>query len=372
MAHPLALIALLLAAADAPPAPEASIPDLKPDVSQPDAPDPSKNPLPERARAANAGWEEGRREALAERMRKGETAFARAEAARRLGTLGDRVVIPVLMEGLKDKEEDVREAAGLSLVKLSGKPEIPMLIELLKHDVLEVREQANARLKVLVYQHFGPVHLKEEYDATAKRAADWWQANEATLSIPVPEPKPGEYDPGKDRENPRAILERAQVPVQVPRLVDALTAGDASLRGAAALTLGELRDVSVFPDLVKGLGDPESTVRVQTAISLGRLGHPQAIPSLVEGLKDPNLRVRDACLEALETLARPFMNRHDTEGFQLGHYDRYREAPVKRWEAWWEANKDRNDIRYFDLFRPDVVPKRREDVGPLAPGPGPK
>ncbi len=351
---------------------EPAIPDLKAEVPPGNPPDPSKASEPERARAAVREWAEGSREGLVERFRKASTAFARAEAARRLGALSDRTVVSVLMEGLKDPEEIIREACGVSLAKIAGKDEIPILIQLLKHDVLEVREQANARLKVLVYVHFGSVHRKEEFDATAKRAADWWQANKEKLELPVVEPKVPDYDPKKDRETPREILDRAQIPIEVARLSDALEGGDPEVRGAAAVVLGELRDTSVFPKMVKNLKAAESTVRVQTANGLGRLGHPSAIPELIGGLEDENLRVRDACLEALETLARPFVNKNDTLGVQVGHYDRFREAPVQRWRAWWEANKDRNEIRYFDLFRPDMPLKKREDIGPLAPGPGPK
>jgi len=89
-----------------------------------------------------------------------------------------------------------------------------------------------------------------------------------------------------------------------PAAVIALTRDDAaSVRGAAARTLGRLELDAAIPALVGLLAnDAETTVRADAAQALGRIGDPDCADALREALGDPQRAVASAAANALLAL----------------------------------------------------------------------
>lgn len=87
-------------------------------------------------------------------------------------------------------------------------------------------------------------------------------------------------DPRLQEQSARA-LGQSRDPRAIPPLRDALTAKDAGLRAAAALSLGVLRNQAPLNDLIALLSDDgNSMVREAAAQALGLIGSTKALPAL--------------------------------------------------------------------------------------------
>jgi len=149
------------------------------------------------------------------------------------------------------------------------------------------------------------------------------------------------------------------------RLVKDLSARSWELRCNAAEDLGDLGDPRAIPHLLKALADPVGAVRYAAAGALGRLGDPSVAPYLIECLENPgfgtpapiyealgNLRVKEAIPHLIRGLrdedqrTRGVANNAlmvttgRSQGFKPSGPPEAREEAVRKWEEWWEENKD--------------------------------
>lgn len=102
----------------------------------------------------------------------------------------------------------------------------------------------------------------------------------------------------RDLRDPADTVE--QDPSVVSALIERLTDTHASVRRAAASSLGSLRAHRAVPALATALADKSWEVRVAAAEALGGIQDAKAIPALVKLLADENANVREAGIDALQ------------------------------------------------------------------------
>lgn len=91
-----------------------------------------------------------------------------------------------------------------------------------------------------------------------------------------------------------------------PYLAELLAGGSASERHLAAVALGHMRSIRVFPDLRRALDDGDDELVAAAARALGQLGDTRATPPLIELLRsDRQWFVRVAAAAALGNLEDP-------------------------------------------------------------------
>ncbi len=161
-----------------------------------------------------------------------------------LGEIGDASAVPVLIERLKDKDEDknVREWVIQVLGEIGDASAVPVLIERLK-----------------------------DKDTSIRRGA--------ALALGY-------------------IRDASVVPVLIERLKDK----DMEMRLRTAQALGEIGDASAVPSLVKSLKDKFWEVRKYVVQALGEIGDASAVPHLIEVLGDRNKYVREYGALALKEI----------------------------------------------------------------------
>lgn len=89
-----------------------------------------------------------------------------------------------------------------------------------------------------------------------------------------------------------------------PTLRAALSSPDSSVRSAAAMSIGRLRDPRGIPLLVPRLRDPDSLVQTNTAFALGLLGDTSAVQTLIDRARDPQGVSGSAAMELITAVAR--------------------------------------------------------------------
>jgi hypothetical protein len=94
-------------------------------------------------------------------------------------------------------------------------------------------------------------------------------------------------------------LSRQRDPKNVSLLTEALKDSDAEVRQQAVFALGQLRDARAVDPLITALKDADPEVRERAAHSLGMLRDSRAIDPLIAALKDPNADVRQQAVFAL-------------------------------------------------------------------------
>ena len=82
-------------------------------------------------------------------------------------------------------------------------------------------------------------------------------------------------------------------------VAEALKDSDADVRKQAAYALGQLRDNRAVDPLIAALKDADPEVRQQAAHGLGQLRDPRAVDALIAALKDANAEVRQQAVFAL-------------------------------------------------------------------------
>lgn len=88
-------------------------------------------------------------------------------------------------------------------------------------------------------------------------------------------------------------------PKYVNLIAEALKDSDADVRQQAAFALGQIRDKSAIDPLMVALKDTDPEVRPQAAHALGQLRDPRAVDALIAALKDSNAEVRQQVVFAL-------------------------------------------------------------------------
>lgn len=113
--------------------------------------------------------------------------------------------------------------------------------------------------------------------------------------------------------------------------------------------LARTRETRAGEILAQCLLDPKKyygKTRIRLILSVQDLGDPTAIPALIEALRDPSPQVRAIAASALEKLTKHSI---PVKGSSAGSSEmawlnaplHAREATVKEWQQWWEANKGR-------------------------------
>jgi len=191
--------------------------------------------------ALPASAEESVRE-LAQTFRTEKNSLRRIEAARKLGALGARArgIVPILLDGLRDRKPTVAAAAARALGRIGDVSALPHLIRLLDTTppaLQGAREQAAGALGRL----------------------------------------------GDKRAVPALVRAMFRKPA-ILNAVDALAAVE---QGRAIATIA------------RALRRPKITLRVRCIQVLGRLGLPEAIPQLSRQLKEKDSRLVTAALRAM-------------------------------------------------------------------------
>jgi len=201
----------------------------------------------------------------------------RASAARRLGEMGPRAAsaVPALAALLGDQSEVgdgdlLGEKAGRALGKVGG-PAADALLEAVSSKDPYVR---NAAIQGLAFttdsRATGPLH-KALHDAVER--VRW----SAALSLGY--------------RNDRTAASELVALLRSDR--------SATVRGAAATTLGVTKTKGSVDGLVAALRDRDASVRESAALGLGSIGDPRGVPPLIALLRDKMPGVRLAATGSL-------------------------------------------------------------------------
>lgn len=201
--------------------------------------------------------------------------WTRAHALRILGELKVPGSVPTLLNGLGDRDPDVRNVAARSLGRMKLQAAEEALVELLgKHD-----QAVSARIAAICIEmgpRTAPLLIRTLREAPPK--ARFWAAR---------------------------ILGEIRDPRATRALGDALVDKDPDVRSAAIWALGMIADRSTASLAEPLLRDPVWYVRAHAAEALGRIGDPNSVPSIAEALKDRSWWVRKNALDALVHLGEP-------------------------------------------------------------------
>jgi HEAT repeat protein len=201
----------------------------------------------------------------------------RAEAATALGKLKQTDAVPPLMKAIqRDPDRTVRANGLQSLYCLAGQEQEPFFLEIFKND-LSVRAEVANILGITA----SPEACSALMDSLQNGG---WPARAAVIQALG--------DTG-DRRATTPLIE--------------LLNGEASVasRSAAATALGRLCDPAAIPALQKTLEDRIVSIRQEAAWALGHIGNTSAAPALSRALSHDNFEVQFAASFALaETGAR--------------------------------------------------------------------
>ena len=252
---------------------------------------------------------------------KEENFFARSKAAMALGYIPP--AIPILIQVLEDKNDDMHAIAALALGNISSADEnvIQALIAALKDEDWRVRINAAEALGKI-----GPA-AKQAIPALVALLKNWDREKnnqsysyllsvaEDSLASIGPPAIPAliealKFDSPYNGINllPQAsrVLIKIGLPA-VPALIKALKDEDLTTRREAASTLGAIGDPHATPALIAALKDEDSDVRCFAAVALGQIGDHLAIPPLQKMIReDPDLFCRQRAQEAFDKIMEKF------------------------------------------------------------------
>ena len=212
--------------------------------------------------------------ALIARLKDADSEVRRA-AAYALGKRQDRIAFDPLIEALQDQVPAVRIAAAYGLMHLGDERAIPLLITCLDDEVENVRMSVASCLGDLS-THPADLLLDLLHDPVRS----------AQARAPIAWTLQG--------------FEDARI---VPALLQTLADESGDVRGLAAESLGQLRDLRAVEPLLALLDtDQDGEVRWQTAIALGHLGDKRALEPLIAALGDPASIAREGAAQGLACL----------------------------------------------------------------------
>jgi HEAT repeat protein len=233
-----------------------------------------------------------------------------AEALWKIEKTPASILLPVLLDALKDKEAGVRALAPpvIALLGSKAKPALPLLVQLLGDKELDVKLSAIAALGEL-----GSVAKESAKDLLALTAdKDFFLlepfvgAALANLGDSVlPTLAQALADPSAERRRVAAYalgsMGRNAAPV-ADGLAKALQADDAATRILAARALGKIGPEAqkCLEKLEAALTDKEAAVRIEIALATWCVsGKPTHTGVIVKALADPSVNVREAACQAL-------------------------------------------------------------------------
>ena len=285
-------------------------------------------------------------EPLANALRDDGRATVRQSAAWALGEVkGDDAIPPLVTALRKDKQGAVRQEAAIALGKIKGLKVVDPLVDALKNDKYETtRFEAAKALREIQAGDKGLVDVvkkglgsfddgyevqsvqdevigalvKDNNIPTAefaldalKSADDEWVRWKLVHVIGASAKKVGVDAMVEELKHPSYVIRRRAAEslggFKERRVVEPLIAilenmdEMKSIRAAAAVSLGALKDERASASLLTALSDANAEIRLQAAVALGKLKDTKAIPRLSEIVEDPLEpdTVRDAAVAAL-------------------------------------------------------------------------
>ena len=283
---------------------------------------------------------------LANALRDDGRATVRQSAAWALGEVkGDDAIPPLVTALKKDKQGAVRQEAAIALGKIKGLKVVDPLVDALKNDKYETtRFEAAKALREIQAGDKGLVDVVEKglgsfddgYEVQSvqdevigalvkdnniptaefaldalKSADDEWVRWKLVHVIGASAKKVGVDAMVEELKHPSYVVRRRAAEslggFKERRVVEPLIAilenmdETKSIRAAAAVSLGALKDERASASLLTALSDPNAEIRLQAAVALGKLKDTKAIPRLSEIVEDPLEpdAVRDAAVAAL-------------------------------------------------------------------------
>jgi HEAT repeat protein len=230
----------------------------------------------------------------------------------RMGS-GAKAAAPEIIKALQDKDEDVRLEAVLALGEMgsAAKSAIPALLAVLKSDELRLLEPAVS----VTLGNIGSSAVSALKKALADKDVRLRRTGAFALGLIGPKAKSATAELSAalaDREpDVRALAARALGRVgsaaqsALPKLEAALKDKEVPVRVNAALALWQAGGrTDGLPVLKEALADKRPHIREQACAALGALGEKAApaAPALFLVLADKDARVRSACAEALGKL----------------------------------------------------------------------
>lgn len=287
---------------------------------------------------------------LERKLRSPDTAIRLAAVKELQGSI-EPTAIPFLATALRDKSDEVANAAILvlgerrtaeALNALNG-----FLKELLLSRLMPVREGDGNDLRlsnmVRAFEKFGPAAADPLISILDNRDAEMavkgsplgtWGANYAAQ-----------------------LLGTMLMPRAISALERRLNDSDAHIRGWSASSLGQPGNRSFAMHLCELLKDREEFVREKAVEALGRIGDPGALNYLTPLLEDSQWRVVQTAAKTLETLSwRPGSSRHKALlAAGLGRFDQAAEEgaaaimPILR-SIWHQYGIQRFDERNYAML----------------------
>lgn len=207
-----------------------------------------------------------------------------------LGKAGDASSISELVAALTDSMRNVREAAVLALVEISGR------------HLEQVRQQLAGCEQGLVAVTVS-AYLDDEFNDSLKRASiiilGWLGVADAV----VPLLRLLEYE-SLQQEAMAALVDIGSADPQA--LLASWPAVAGNRRACLAYVLGESGCREGLPLLQEGLRDVDSQIVRMSAYALGKIGAVQMLPDLVACLQGKSSEVQEAASQALITLGHQF------------------------------------------------------------------
>ncbi|MFO7792765.1 MAG: HEAT repeat domain-containing protein [Candidatus Saliniplasma sp.] len=237
---------------------------------------------------------------LVELLKAGDTK-ERAESAKALGILGDRLALGPLLRSLDDEDEEaVRSNVILAIGHIDSERGIEPLIECLKDDSWVIRHDA-----AIALGHIGNEEAVKALDELLEKEEDIEIKQKAVESL-------GEIGGEKAHDILMEHLDDISVEEEVikalvkidgdeilPHLAQKIKDGEKSVREAAVQGLASIGDEDSCELLVESLKDESWRIREEAAKALGELNYKDAEPKLAEALDDSNQYVVEAALESL-------------------------------------------------------------------------
>lgn len=240
----------------------------------------------------------------------GNDSHARMEAAVSLGDLGDASAVMPLIKALNDSDKYVRSESARALANIGDRRAVDPLIQALtlkenREDYEFIRSLArfaDPKSIDVLSQVISETNEKESLDRTDYiiiNLAVWGIARtKDTRAIDPLISALKNYDQSK--ESATSGLVAIGQPAIDP-LIHALNDNEFEGRGAAAATLGEIRDPSAVDPLIQILDNTseDSSLRIEVALALGAIGNSGAIDPLIQASKDNDKDIRYYASEAL-------------------------------------------------------------------------
>ncbi|XP_020020274.1 deoxyhypusine hydroxylase isoform X1 [Castor canadensis] len=229
------------------------------------------------------------------------SALLKHELAYCLGQMQDARAIPVLVDVLRDTQQEpmVRHEAGEALGAI-GNPEVLELLKQYSTDpVVEVAETCQLAVRRLEWlqQHPGEPVTSGPYlsvdPAPAAEERDVGCLREVLLD---------EAQPLFDRYRAMFALRNAGGEEAALALAEGLRCGSALFRHEVGYVLGQLQHEAAVPGLVAALSlhTESPMVRHECAEALGAIAQPSCLAALRAHAADPERVVRESCEVALD------------------------------------------------------------------------